>query len=85
MMYSHEAEGLRVISTEKSSFKIVLDRSNSLWSIEVESGPLPAPLRDKRYTSHKHAATDIKNYIDGHAERSIVYAKKPVQKANKDV
>jgi hypothetical protein len=80
MNYSHEAEGLRVISTEKSSFKIVLDRSSSLWSVEVESGPLPVALRDKKYTSHRNAATDIKNYLDGHAERSIVYSKKKVVK-----
>lgn len=81
MNYSHEAEGLRVVSTEKSSFKIVLDRSQSLWHIETDSGPLPVPLRDKKYTSHQFAFKDIKNYLDGHAERSVVYStkKKPTK------
>jgi hypothetical protein len=82
MNYSHEAEGLRVVSTEKSSFKIILDRSQGLWYVETESGPLPVCLRDKRYTSHQYAYKDIKNYLDGHAERSVVYSnkKKPTAK-----
>ncbi len=75
-MYSHEAEGLRVVSTEKSSFRITLDRSTSLWSIQTEAGPLPAPLREKRYTNHSYAYKDIKNYLDGHSERSLVYSNK---------
>lgn len=76
MNYSHEAEGLRVVSTEKSTFKIVLDRSRGLWHIETDSGPLPVALRDKAYTSHQYAFKDIKNYLDGHAERSVVYSNK---------
>lgn len=71
--YASEAEGLRVVDTGNSKLKIVLDRGTSFWSIETDAGPLPVALRDKRYTSHAHAYKDIKNYLDGHAERKIVY------------
>lgn len=73
--YAGEAEGLRLVDTGSSKFKIVLDRSTSFWSVETDAGPLPVVLRDKRYTSHAHAYKDIKNYLDGHAERKIVYKK----------
>ena len=74
--YSHQGEGIKVVPAGNSSYKILLDRSTSLWSIETEAGPLPVALRDKRYTSHKHALKDIKNYLDGHAERKLIYTKK---------
>lgn len=78
-LYSHEAEGLRVIDTGKSKFKIVLDRSTGHWSVQADSGPLPVALRNRSYTSHKYAAIDVKNYIDGHAERQITYSNKKVK------
>lgn len=76
MSYSHEGEGLRVVSAGASNYKILLDRSNSLWHVETDTGPLPVALRDKKYTGHIHAFKDIKNYLDGHAERKIIYTKK---------
>lgn len=78
-MYSHQEEGLRVVDTGKSKLKVVLDRNGTnLWHVETDSGSLPVALRGQTYTSHRHAAIAIKNYLDGHAERSIVYkARKP--------
>lgn len=74
-VYSEMKEGLRVIDTGKSKFKIVLDRSTAMWSIETDVGQLPVALRNRKYTSHKVAALDVKNYLDGHAERQIIYRK----------
>lgn len=74
-VYSEMKEGLRVIDTGKSKYKIVLDRSTAMWSIETDVGQLPVALRNRKYTSHKVAATDVKNYLDGHAERQIIYRK----------
>lgn len=73
-LYTHQEEGLRVIDTGKSKLKIILDRfGTGLWRIETDAGPLPVAFRGKSYTSHKVAAKDIKNYLDGHAERQLVY------------
>lgn len=81
--YSQIEENLRVVDTGKSKFKIVREAFGSgLWSIETDTGQLPVALRDKRYTTHGHALNDIKNYLDGHAERSITYSKK---KSDKEV
>lgn len=74
--YSHTEEGLRVVTAGSSKYKIVLDRTTSLWHIETDVGQLPVALRDKWYTSHANALKDIKNYLDGHAERKIVYKNK---------
>lgn len=74
--YSHQEENLRVVDTGKSKFKIVRDSGTGLWHIEVDTGSLPAALRDKRYTRHSLAFTEIKTYLDGHAERSVVYGRK---------
>lgn len=75
--YCHEEENLRVVDTGKSKLKIVREADGSgLWHIEAESGPLPAQLRDKRYTRHAFAFVDIKTYLDGHEERSVVYGRK---------
>lgn len=73
MEYAEQAEGLRVVKAGNSSYKIVLNRDDALWDIQTEAGPLPVALRDKRYTSHNYALLDIKNYLDGHAERKLVY------------
>lgn len=76
-IYTHQQEGLRVVDTGKSKLKVILDRGGTnLWHIETDAGPLPVAFRGKTYTSHKYAAKDIKNYLDGHAERSIVYKRK---------
>ena len=73
-MYSHQEEGLRVVDTGKSKLKVVLDRNGTnLWTIETDAGPLPVAFRNQTYTTHRHAAIAIKNYLDGHAERQIVY------------
>ncbi len=73
--YSKEAEGLRVVETEiGSKFNIVRNQTTGLWSIQVSSGTVPSPLRG-RYTHHLNALTDIKNYVDGHAQRKIEYKK----------
>lgn len=74
-VYSHAEEGLRVVDTGKSKFKIVHDRQTNLWSIETDAGPLPVPLRDKKFTTHRFGYQAIKNYLDGHAERQVVYKK----------
>lgn len=81
--YSEIEENLRVVDTGKSKFKIVRESfGTGLWSIETDTGPLPVVLRDKRYTTHGYALQDIKNYLAGHAERSIIYSKK---KSDKEV
>ena len=73
--YSEEGEGFKIVKTViGSKFKILRDRSNGMWTIEVDSGTVPSPLRG-RYTNHTNALTDIKNYIDGHAQRKIEYKK----------
>lgn len=78
--YSHTEENLRVVDTGKSVFKIVREANGSgLWHIETDSGSVPAQLRDKKYTRHAFAYTDIKVYLDGHAERSVVYRKKKTE------
>lgn len=75
--YSHSEENLRVLDAGKSKYKIVRDAMGTgLWSVEVDTGSLPVALRDQRYTSHRYALIAIKNYLDGHAERSIVYSSK---------
>lgn len=71
--YSEQGEGYRVVMAGSSSYRIVCDRSTNLWSIEVSAGQLPVVLRGKSYTSHTYALKDIKNYLAGHAERSILY------------
>ncbi len=73
-IYSHYEENLRVLDAGKSQYRIVRDGVTGFWSIETSAGSLPAPLREKSYTSHRLAYFDIKNYLDGHAERSILYA-----------
>lgn len=81
--YCQIEENLRVVDTGKSTYKIIREAMGTgLWSIEVDVGSLPVALRDKRYTTHGHALNDIKNYLDGHAERSIAYSKK---KSDKEV
>lgn len=76
-VYSHEEENLRVVDTGKSKFKIVRQAAgDGLWHIESDAGPLPAQLREKRYTRHSFAFSDIKSYLDGHAERSVIYGRK---------
>lgn len=76
-VYCHEEENLRVVDTGKSKLKIVRDAyGNGLWHIEADAGPLPAQFRQKYYTRHMFAYYEIKNYIDAHAERSIVYSRK---------
>lgn len=73
-IYTHQEEGLRVVNTGKSTLKVILDRfGTGLWRIETDAGPLPVAFRGQSFTSHKVAAVAIKNYLDGHAERSIVY------------
>jgi hypothetical protein len=76
--YAEQGEGFRVVMAGNSSYKIVCDRATNLWTIEVAAGPLPVALRGKSYTGHKHALKDIKNYLAGHAQRSIVYKKPKV-------
>ena len=71
--YAEQGEGFRVVLAGNSSYKIVCDRATNLWHVEVASGQLPVALRNKNYTNHKFALKDIKNYLDGHAERKIVY------------
>lgn len=81
-IYTHQEEGLRVVDTGRSKLKVILDRfGTGLWSVETDAGPLPVALRGQKYTSHKAAAVAIKNYLDGHAERSIVY-KTPKKKSD---
>lgn len=80
--YSEAREGVRVVDTGQSRFSIVLDRGTALWSIETSAGSLPVALRDKRYTSHQYALKDIKNYLDGHNERKIIYKNTKVKKAD---
>jgi len=76
-VYSHEEENLRVVDTGKSKFKIVREAQGSgLWHIETDAGPLPAQFRQKQYTRHSFAFNEIQNYLNGHAERSVVYTPK---------
>jgi len=80
--YCQIADNLRVVDTGKSKIKIVREGFGSgLWSIETDAGPLPVAFRDKRYTTHRHALDDIKKYLAGHAERSMIYSKKKTEKA----
>ena len=75
--YSEISENLRVVDTGKSKFKIVREAfGTGLWSVETDAGPLPVALRDRRYTTHRHALDDIKKYLAGHAERSVIYSSK---------
>ncbi len=75
--YILEEENLRVVDTGKSKFKIVRESFGpGLWFIETDAGPLPVSLRDKKYTRHQFALTDIQNYLAGHAERQVIYARK---------
>ncbi len=80
--YVEHGDGYRVVEAGKSKYKIVCDRGgNQLWSIQTDTGSLPAVLREKQYTRAHFAVQDIKNYLDGHAERKIVYSnKKTVEK-----
>jgi hypothetical protein len=76
--YAHQEENLRVVDTGKSKFKIVREAfGNGLWHIEVDAGSVPAVLREQSFTRHSYAYDAIKNYLDGHAERQIVYKKVP--------
>lgn len=68
-------EGLREVSTDKSSYKIQLDRSNSLWTISTVTGPVPVALRGK-YTSAQSAELAIKNYVDQAPIRAATYSNK---------
>jgi len=68
----------KIIKTDKSSFTINLDRGRGLWSIGTSSGTVPVALRGE-YTSPGAASVAIKNYIDGHAERSLTYSKKKAE------
>lgn len=68
-------EGLREVTTEKSSYKVQLDRSNSLWTISTVTGPVPVALRG-RYTSAKSAELAIKNYVDQAPLRAATYSNK---------
>lgn len=79
VQFADHEDGLRTVDTGKSKIKIVLDRSIGLWTIQVESGVVPVALRDRSYTTPERALVDIRNYLDGHAERSILYkvARKP--------
>lgn len=74
--YCQIEENLRVVDTGKSKYKIVRDGSTGFWSVETDTGPLPVALREQRYTSHSNALNDIKKYLAGHAERSVIYSKK---------
>lgn len=75
--YSEISENLRVVDTGKSKFKIVREAfGTGLWSVETDAGPLPVALRDRHYTTHRHALDDIKKYLAGHAERSVIYSSK---------
>lgn len=75
--YCEIGENLRVVDTGKSKLKIVREAFGSgLWSIETDTGPLPVALRDRKYTSHRYALADIKKYLAGHAERSVIYSNK---------
>lgn len=65
----------KTIKTEKSDYTINLDRSRGLWSVAVSTGTVPVALRGE-YTTPAAATVAIKNYLDGHAERSAVYKKK---------
>lgn len=75
-VYDFVDENIRVVNTGLSKFKIILDRQEGLWHIEVDTGQVPYQLRNK-WTSHKAALTDIKNYCDQHKERQVVYKKTP--------
>lgn len=73
--YSEETEHLKVVKTQTGSkFKIMKDQRTGFWTINVDSGTVPAPLRG-RYTHYSNALVDIKNYVDGHSERQIEYKK----------
>lgn len=74
--YSVVEENLRVVPAGNSSYSITRDGGTGFWSIEASAGALPVALRDRVYTSHRLAFTDIKNYLDGHAERSLIYRPK---------
>lgn len=74
--YVEHQENLRVVDTGKSKFKIVRESGTGLWSIETDTGPLPVQLRDKKYTRHQFALIDIEVYLNGHAERKVIYGKK---------
>lgn len=69
------SEFVKTIKTEKSDYTINLDRSRGLWSIGVSTGTVPNALKGE-YTSPGAASVAIKNYIDGHATRSLIYGKK---------
>lgn len=65
----------KIVKTEKSNYTINLDRSTSLWSIGVSTGVVPQALKGN-YTNPGVASVAIKNYVDGHAERSVLYSNK---------
>lgn len=69
------SEYVKTVRTEKSDFTINLDRSRGLWSIGVSTGTVPNALKGE-YTSPGAASVAIKNYVDGHAARSLIYGKK---------
>lgn len=69
------SELVKTIKTEKSDYTINLDRRRGLWSIGVSTGTVPNALKGE-YTSPGAASVAIKNYVDGHAHRSLVYSSK---------
>lgn len=80
--YSLIEENLRVVDTGKSALKIVRDAfGDGLWHIETDSGPLPVAFRGKKYTRHVYALHDIKTYMAGATERSVIYSKRKKEEA----
>lgn len=78
--YTHTEEGLRIVDTGTMKYKIVLNRGNGLWNVQVDTGSVPVALRGS-YTAAHVAFTAIKNYIDGFKDRQIIYSnKKPKNK-----
>lgn len=63
MNYDKYEDGLRVIKKDDKDYeyRIVLNRSSSLWNITTSKGPVPQKLSGN-YTSAGEAAKAIKNY-----------------------
>ena len=75
--FAEVGDNYRIVDTGKSKYKIIRDGfGDSLWHIETDHGQLPVALRNKKYTTPRYAMVDIKNYLAGAAERSIVYSSK---------
>lgn len=69
------SESQSVVKTEKSSYTVSSDRVYGFWTVGVSTGTVPVALRGK-YTTKGAAAVAIKNYLDGHKERSAIYSNK---------